>query len=136
GVSPRGASGVCVRTGMGIRQPTWHVRCLIPSSRDCPANPGYAFGLLAAGITPSRLTPAALAFRRLAVRAGVSRRAVGATLGAADDLGQILLVERPQGLLGQGELLFLHGPPSLSGCRSDRRAPVDVRAALRTAILL
>src|SRR5215212_2905759 len=55
----------------------------------------YAFGL--------GLTLAALWVRHLAVRAGVSRRQVGATLGAADDLGQVLLVERPQGLLGQGE---------------------------------
>ena len=53
---------------------------------------------------------------RLGVRAAVRsalRRGVGATLVAADDLGQFLLVERPQGLLRQRELLFLQGPPSL-----------------------
>src|SRR5215218_1514376 len=55
-----------VRPEMGIRQPTWHVRCLIPSSRDCPANPWYAFGLPAARVTRSgQEQPDALVFGQL-----------------------------------------------------------------------
>src|SRR5215216_3511941 len=50
----------------GIRQPTWHVRCLIPSSRDCPATPWYAFGLPVARVTRSgQEQPGALVFGQL-----------------------------------------------------------------------
>src|SRR5215218_5604308 len=68
-------------------------------------SPGYAFGSGAA--------------RRLGVRAAVRsapRRFVGATLLATDDLGEFLLVERPQGLLGEGQLLLAHDRSLDSGC--------------------
>jgi hypothetical protein len=51
---------------MGIRQPHMDVRCLIPSSRGCPANPCSAFGLPVARVTRSgQEQPAALVFGQL-----------------------------------------------------------------------
>jgi hypothetical protein len=43
-----------------------HVRCLIPSCRDCPANPCYASGLGAARVTrPGYRQPGDLVFGQL-----------------------------------------------------------------------
>src|SRR5215204_1001524 len=117
--------------------PTWkvdqathiHVRCLIPSTRNflpvlrvrVTGSPYHAFGLAAA--------------RRLGVRAAVwsaLRRRVGAALVAADDLRQVLLVERAQGFLRQFQLLLgLHGSLRLWEELSDGRA-----ASVTTSIVL
>src|SRR5215211_618072 len=94
-----------------VRPERWdqaaHMACALPdpfeSRLSCQpvvrvrvtGSPWYAFGSGAA--------------RRLGVRAAVRsavRRGVVATLRATDDLGQVLLVERPQGLLRQGQLLL------------------------------
>jgi hypothetical protein len=84
--------------------------CLARLNFSCQQS--LAFGLLAGRYYAFGLAAARRLGVRTAVRSAI-RWGVVATLGATDDERQFLLVECPQGLLGQCELLVLLNEKSL-----------------------